>query len=91
MTDETHTFKVFVQQWTDIDLAAYYLAQCIGLLDKNVSFSKDAKHIFWSNNAVGNAMYAVIDELVSEGILESRDEPDYQVKWGGDQALNNTT
>jgi hypothetical protein len=40
-----------------------------------------AKHVFWSDHPIGNALYRMLDELVGVGVLEKRDEPDTQYRW----------
>jgi hypothetical protein len=75
------TLKEALQDWTDIDIAGYHLAQCLGLMAPNVNFQVRAKHVFWSDNLVGNMLGHILEELVQEGILEKRDEPDYQYRW----------
>ncbi len=44
-------------------------------------FQTRAKHVFWSTNPVGNMLYAMLDQMVAVGILEKRDEPDFQYRW----------
>jgi hypothetical protein len=36
---------------------------------------------FWTNNKVGNSLSQMLDLLVNIGILEKRDEPDFQYRW----------
>jgi len=40
-----------------------------------------AKHVFWSNHPVGNLLNSMLEQMVTEGILEKRDEPDFQYRW----------
>ena len=37
-------------EWTDLDFAAFELAQCVGLMGADVDFAGRAKHVFWSRN-----------------------------------------
>jgi hypothetical protein len=50
-------------------------------MSPDVRFSMEAKHVFWSNNAVGAALHRMLGELVAAGVLENRDEPDDQYRW----------
>ena len=68
-------------EWVDWDLAAYYLAQSLGMMDETVSFATDAKHVFWTDNPIGNMLHKILNELASSQILERRDEPDIQYRW----------
>jgi len=77
---EIYRLKDLLVDWTDIDVAAYQLALCLGLMSANINLGK-AKHVFWSNNPIGNMLYRILEELVQEKILEKRDEPDYQYRW----------
>jgi catechol 2,3-dioxygenase-like lactoylglutathione lyase family enzyme len=40
----------------------------------------DAKWVYWSNNPLGNELDALLDRLVALGVLEKREEPDYQYR-----------
>lgn len=73
--------RMKLNEWSDWDIAAYYLAQSLGMMDETVSFSKDAKHVFWADNPIGNILHKMLDELVSCQVLERRDEPDIQYRW----------
>ncbi len=75
------TLKETLSEWTDIDIAAFYLAQSIGLMEKDVQFQLEAKHVFWTNNPVGNSLYSILKQLFEIGFLEYREEPDYQFRW----------
>jgi hypothetical protein len=39
------------------------------------------KHVFWTDNKVGNLLYRILNDLVAAEILECRDEPDRQYRW----------
>ena len=73
------TLKERLADWTDWDGAQYELAICLGLMASNTSFATRAKHVFWSNNPVGNALHAMLDELVSIQALEVNG--DMQYRW----------
>ncbi|HKE55113.1 MAG TPA: hypothetical protein VKB46_00370 [Pyrinomonadaceae bacterium] len=74
------SFKDSASDWTDSDVAAFFLARSIGLM-KEVDFPAKVKHVFWTNNPVGNALHQMLMELVAAGVLEYREEPDYQFRW----------
>src|SRR5262249_36707237 len=76
------TLEAALEDWTDWDTAGYYLAVALGLIDPERSpFPTKAKHVFWSDNAVGNALRQFLEKLASLGVLERRDEPDIQYRW----------
>ena len=75
-----HTFKDMLGDWTDWDGAAYSLGISLGLMPNASSFGR-AKHVFWSNHPIGTMLYVMLDQLVEAGILEKRDEPDFQFRW----------
>lgn len=75
------TLRDNLQDWTDIDLAAYQLALGMGLMIPDVAFAGRAKHIFWSENAIGAMLNDILRSFAENGILEYRDEPDYQYRW----------
>lgn len=75
------TLKQRFKDWTDIDFAMFDLAQIVGVMEKDMNFSLEAKSIFWSNDPLTISLHKILDELVSLGVLEFRDEPDLQYKW----------
>ena len=71
-----------LRDWVDWDGAAYWLAVSLDVMkDEPGLFQGRAKHVFWSNNPVGKMLYAMLDQMVAVGILEKRDEPDFQYRW----------
>lgn len=75
------TLKEHLSEWTDIDIAQFHLARCLGLMSPEINFSTDAKHIFWTDNPIGNMLAKILDSMTETGILEKRDEPDFQYRW----------
>lgn len=73
--------KIQLNEWVDWDVAAYNLAQSLGIVDGMVNFATDAKHVFWSDNPLGNTLQGILKELVFCQVLERRDEPDVQYRW----------
>ncbi len=72
-------FRDELKDWNDFDGAAYVLARALGIMDETVVFQTDAKHVFWSNNPLGNALNEMLEQLVVAGVLEKRD--DHQYRW----------
>ena len=71
-----------LKNWTDIDWAAYKVGQSIGLFPdpaEPLDFQVKYKHVFWSRNRLGDALYNLIQELVLERILERNDY--HRVRW----------
>jgi hypothetical protein len=75
------TLKTELADWRDWDVASYILSQNIGLMNTDVSLQTKAKHVFWSDNPIGNTLTEILNQLVEVGILEKRDEPDLQYRW----------
>ena len=75
------TLRQALAEWTDFDGAGLGLALCLGLMDPPVDFASTTKHVFWSNNPIGNLLYGMLEQLAAAGVLEKRDEPDYQFRW----------
>jgi len=73
--------------WTDWDLAAYYLGRTLGLFaDQN--FARDVKHVFWSENPLGSCLGAALRWLALGGVLDVRNDGeigagDTQFRWRG--------
>jgi len=69
-----------LQDWTDWDGAELALFRV--LFQNNDDFATTLKHIFWSDNPVGNFLDNVLDGLVNIGVLETREKPtDLQYRW----------
>jgi hypothetical protein len=73
-----------LEVWTDWDVAAFYLARRLGVIGLDTRFHAEAKHIFWTDNPLGNGLNRILQELVGAGVLEMRDEPDEQYRWNAD-------
>jgi hypothetical protein len=72
--------KKLIESIADWDVAAYHLGNCLGLMPDAAPFG-GAKGVFWSNHPIGGMLYAMLDRLVEQGVLERRDEPDIQYRW----------
>jgi hypothetical protein len=68
-----------LSDWTDWDGAAYCLGRSLGLFH-TVNFLR-AKHVFWTDNELGNGLHDALLALVKAGVLDRREEPDEQFRW----------
>jgi hypothetical protein len=66
--------------WADWDVAAHLLGRSLGLF-QGQDFRTDAKHVFWTDNPLGNGLHDALLALVRAEVLERRDEPDEQFRW----------
>lgn len=64
--------------WTDWDYAAYLLGSHLGVLTGD--FPRVNKHLFWTDNRLGNGLRAALLALADGGVLEWR-EADDQFRW----------
>jgi hypothetical protein len=79
--DQLKTLKECLEDWTDFDIAEYYLAVCLGMIeDDERAFPITYKHVFWSANAVGSVLGDILDKLKDLGALEF-DEEEIQYRW----------
>jgi hypothetical protein len=71
-----------LSEWSDLDVAAFHLAQVLGLFPEE-PFMRSVKYVFWGSNPLGDALYDVLKRLVEVGVLEFRDDPeqDQQYRW----------
>ena len=77
------SLKEALADWEDPDVTAYYLGCCLGLMgpeDGSFDGFRKAKATVFMDNPVGNALYAMLDRLVSLGAL-LYNEPEMQYKW----------
>lgn len=72
--------------WTDWDVAAYILAQSLGIIPWDLNFQTDTKHVFWTSNVLGDELREMLDSMARIGFLEYRDEPDQQFRLNPDYA-----
>jgi catechol 2,3-dioxygenase-like lactoylglutathione lyase family enzyme len=77
---QLQTLRESLRDWMDFDGAGCALGVCLGLIPAREGWGRH-KHVFWSNNPIGEMLYKMLDELVSAGVLEQRDEPDFQYRW----------
>lgn len=70
-----------LRDWTDWDGAAYAFGQAIGLFERT-DFQR-VKHVFWTDNKLGNGLHDALLALANAGVLDRRDEPDEQFRWSG--------
>jgi hypothetical protein len=66
--------------WTDLDVAAHHLARHLGVLPIE-SAMRDFKWVYGAKNRLSDTLVRTLDEYVSLGVLEKRDEPDLQYRW----------
>jgi len=62
-----------VAEWTDFDTAARALGRALGLFSPSTALA-EARAVLWTNNAVGNTLYGMLDRLAWLGVLECDDE-----------------
>ena len=74
------TLKDLLADWTDVDVAEFYLARCLGIMGSDVPTMASAKHVFWSANPVGDTLYEILQHLVRIGVLE-HDEDESRYRW----------
>jgi len=75
------TLKERLADWTDCDVACYYVAVALGIATDpgdDWDYWGGKKRLFWTNNPLGNSMYYTLDKLVQGGVLE---ENDNQYRW----------
>jgi hypothetical protein len=76
------TLRGRLQQWKDIEAAAFDLAVILGLWQDPTNYSTTLKHVFWTNNSVINTLLRTLDAMVTAGMLEKRDtEEDPEYRW----------
>lgn len=73
-------FKESLKDWLDWDHAEYNLARALGIMDESVNFCTDAKHIFWTDNPLGNSLHNILEGLSKAGVLEY-DRENEKFRW----------
>lgn len=77
------TLKERLEDWVSFDYAQFEIGVCLGFWgDFGAPNGEDhwlgTKHIFWSENPLGDTLYKLLDGLVEEGMLE---EENYRFRW----------
>jgi hypothetical protein len=72
--------SVKLADWTDWDAAEFWIGCALGVFSGSEE-PLHIKHVFWSDNPLGNALHEVLVQLSTAGVLERRDEPDDQFRW----------
>ena len=69
-------FKELLAAGDDQDIALYYLACSLGLLDHDSSFDafREHKHLFWTNNEIGTMLREMLGLMEQRGLLLFDDE-----------------
>lgn len=83
---ELKTLKEALADWADFDSAGHALMRCLGLLALDYPEPQTyttLKHVFWSNNDVGNQLYKTLEMLTQLGILQF-DEENLRYRWNSD-------
>jgi len=79
------SLKAALADWVDSDIATYYLACCLGLMgpeDGSLDGFRNAKHVFWGANGLGEFLGRFLDQLVEHGVLEFDDSgTSYRYRW----------
>jgi hypothetical protein len=73
------TLRDALQDWCEWDVAAFRLAQSLGLMNPTARLHLEAKHVFWTDNAVGGALHVMLGTLCEAGVLER--DGDNRFRW----------
>lgn len=76
------TFREYLEDWQDIDVAQFYLGVSLGIFMENDHpfINTDIKGILWSENELGNFLYKALGNLVKLGFIEF-DEAEDKYRW----------
>lgn len=59
-------------EWSDWDGAEYELGVMLGIFNREAQPFQTVKHLFWTDNPVGNALHECLEKLVAAGIFEGQ-------------------
>lgn len=76
-------FCEYLKSWADYDGAEHELACALGILDHSIPFNTTAKHIFWSRNELGDALFDILQILTRIGALKY-DEENLRYRWNSE-------
>ena len=76
-----NTLKYYLQDWTDVDIAEWWLGVTLGLWQNTPqSFATEHKATFWTNNLLGDYLYEQLKAMAAIGLLE-HDEEEWKFRW----------
>jgi hypothetical protein len=75
-----------LEAWTDLDVAAYYVAIALGLVPPPQAGAGPfdfggRKDLFWTDNPLGNLLFGALNQMVAVGALEEHSKDDTLVRW----------
>ena len=75
-------FRELIKDWEDQDIAAYYLACCLGLAVYDASFNtfRETKRLFWTKNPTSKLLYEMLEKMVESEMLEF-DDDETRYRW----------
>jgi len=79
----SQTLRRSLAEWTDVDVASYYVAVALGVApDPGSEWDSwgGKKWMFWSANPIGDGLYRVLEMLTESGVLE-KDEDQMKYRW----------
>jgi hypothetical protein len=76
------SLKGYLADWTDIDVAQYWLGCTLGMFeaDESLQVFRHLKGVFWTENSIGNLLHEMLETLISNNLLEF-DETSSKVRW----------
>lgn len=80
---QSQTLKRSLTEWTDADVASYYVAVALGVAPdpgNEWDFWGGKKWMFWSANPLGEGLYQVLEMLTASEVLE-KDEEKMRFRW----------
>jgi hypothetical protein len=78
--DSLATLHSSLQDWTDIDVIQLQIARFIGIVSPQEPF-QNAKALYWSKNATGDALASFIVGLVEAGVFERSAHDATRLRW----------
>jgi hypothetical protein len=82
---QVKSFRTALADWQDPDIAMFYLAVALGLIDDSEPWG-GRKDLFWTNNPVGNLLHAQLRQFTDLGALDF-DEAEGRFRWNPNYEL----
>lgn len=86
MKSSIASLKERLADWVDWDITIYNVGACLGFWPEyGAPYGEDPWHgnkgVIWSANPINNAISFFLEELLKEGCLERKEEPDIAYRW----------
>lgn len=87
MINIDNSIKEYLKDWQDYDVAQFYLGCVLGLFNNDNDTFRAIKHIFWTDNELGNFLFIMLEDMSNKKMLLI-DRDKMMFKWNKDYRID---